>query len=264
MNPNTRVVLANALYFNAGWQQTFFEKVTMPRKFFPNGRDKTDDYVMFEAMAGGGDFPHYFDQESQVDILGMPYKQNCTTMYVLMPRSSSTTKIKEIQRELTAEKIEKMIENMMIKPAVMLFPKMHLKSGYYLKPDLEDLDVKTLFNAAESDLSLMIDYKVLNDTIQYPEYNETMTRKRRDVTYKAESENKKSSSPLSMKDFFNRKRIVKNSHGKKNKRSKRDVEDSLVKLDDLRNIKLKNPHLYADEVIHKVDLVVNEKGTEGI
>jgi hypothetical protein len=292
MNPSTRIVLANALYFKAQWATSFIEGATRPKKFFPYGRGRADDFIMADLMAHGGNFPHHFDPETNVDILGLPYKQNCTTMYMILPRDSSIDRIKRVQKELTAEKIEGLIEKMTIKPAVMLVPKMHLKSSYHFKTDLQDLGVKSLFEEEKSDLSLLTEErsennlcpgvkgqcpmkkKPINDTIIYPTldtmiYENYMRslgkRTKRDVTYKVESEKKKSPTPLSIKDFFNRKRIVKGSHGKKTqKRSRRSANSPLFRLDELRNNNnLPNPHLFADEVIHKVDLTINEKGTEG-
>ncbi|KAG5675521.1 hypothetical protein PVAND_005417 [Polypedilum vanderplanki] len=270
MNPNTRIVLANALYFKAQWQTSFFEGATKPKKFFPYGRSRTDDYIMADLMAHGGYFPHYYDPETNVEILGLPYKQNCTTMYIILPKDSNMDRIKEVQKQLTAEKIEDLIDKMTVKSAVMLFPKMHLKSGYHFKSDLQELGVKSLFEQDKSDLSLLsegeVKMKNRNETFVFPQDPLTRMGKRnkRDITYKVPSENKKSSLPLSIKDFFNRKRIIKSSKGKKNnKRTKRDAIDSLSKLDQLRNLNLINPQLFADEVIHKVDLTINEKGTEG-
>lgn len=52
-NPETRVILANALYFNAEWQETFIEGATGFKKFYPNGKD-SDYSIMVELMAHGG------------------------------------------------------------------------------------------------------------------------------------------------------------------------------------------------------------------
>lgn len=269
MNPNTKIVLANALYFKAEWQQTFFEGATGPKPFYPHGRGGKS--IMVDLMAQGGHFPHYRDTELNVDILGFPYKQNCTTMYVILPSDSSTERLKEVQKELTADKIESMIDQMTIKTAVILFPKMHLKSGYHFKTDLQELGVKSLFEESESDLSLMSSENCAKmregcgHKITFSDPFSTFRRNKRDVTYKVGSENKDSPYPLSMKDFFNRKRIVKKNHGKKSKKTKREVKrmSSLDRLEFLRNKQLTNPQVFADDVIHKVDLNINEKGTEG-
>ncbi|KAL7040361.1 hypothetical protein ACKWTF_000368 [Chironomus riparius] len=269
MNPNTKIVLANALYFKAEWQQTFFEGATGMKPFYPHGRGGKS--ITVDLMAQGGHFPHFRDAELNVEILGFPYKQNCTTMYVILPSESSTERLKEVQKELTAEKIENLIDQMTVKTAVILFPKMHLKSGYHLRSDLQDLGVKSLFEESESDLSLMSSENCAKmregcgHKITFRDPLSSFPRIKREVTYKVGSEAKDSAYPLNMKDFFNRKRIVKKSHGKKSKKTKREVKrmSALDRLEYLRNQQLTNPQVFADDVIHKVDLNINEKGTEG-
>lgn len=91
-------------------------------------------------------------------------------------------------------------------------------------------------------------------------------RLRRSVKYKVESQFKQNSQPLRLKDLILRKRITKANPGKKVIRSKRQVPQEsigLQNLDILRNQpNLVNPGLYADDILHKVDLVINEQGTE--
>ncbi|CAO1361197.1 unnamed protein product [Diamesa hyperborea] len=204
VDSETLVILANALYFKADWQQTFIEGATSQKKFYPNGKDDAENFVMVDMMANGGDFAHYYDKESDCEILGLPYKKNASTMYVIMPKNSSSIVLKQKQELLTAEKIEFMISQMTIKTAVILFPKMHLSGGYHLKGSLLDLGLKALFKQGKSDLSLLADGSL------------------------------------------------------------QAAIPTLQKLDSIRrNGNLKNPFLFADEVIHKVDLEINEQGTEG-
>lgn len=49
----TRVILANALYFKAEWQTTFFEEGTRMKPFYPNGKESNYS-VEVEMMAHGG------------------------------------------------------------------------------------------------------------------------------------------------------------------------------------------------------------------
>lgn len=261
MNPNTRAVLANALYFNAEWQDNFIRGATMKKKFFPYGRDN-DSHILVNLMAHGGSFPHYYDEITNTDILGLPYKQNSTTMYVILPRDSSKEKIKEVQGQMTAQKIDSIIDLMTLKTCVVLFPKMHLSSSHYLKPELEKLGLKRLFSV-ESDLSL-----ITRPSARFQPTNNDLSRfstrtKRSAVSYKTPSEDN-SRKPLDFKDFLVNKRITKSDGtDKKKKRSKRDARDFVEELENLRFNTDENPGLFADEVIHKVDLNINEKGTEG-
>lgn len=110
--------------------------------------------------------------------------------------------------------------------------------------------------------------------------NGTDTRRNRfrrsAVTYKASSEFRQSKEPLRLKDLVIGKRITKSyPHKKVISRGRRhvtiaDLPDPTVglrRLDALRhwsrNNNLPNPGIFADDVIHKIDLTINERGTEG-
>lgn len=58
-NPETRVILANALYFKAEWQETFIDEGTQFKNFYPNGKD-SNETVSVELMAHGGKRLHKF------------------------------------------------------------------------------------------------------------------------------------------------------------------------------------------------------------
>lgn len=100
-------------------------------------------------------------------------------------------------------------------------------------------------------------------------------RKRRSsVTYKATSTNFRTMrEPLRLKDLVLGKRITKHYPNKKIlSRGRRDIANdssmvSLKRLDSLRTQltaeRAPNPGLFADELIHQIDLIINESGTEG-
>lgn len=276
----TRVILANALYFKGEWQHTFISGGTKKKNFYINGLEDDKNFVMVDMMANGGDFPHYYDSETDCEIMGFPYVKKASTMYIIMPRNSSNKVLREKQQILTAEKIEFMISQMTIKTAVILFPKMHLSGSFNLKTDLEALELRELFKSSESDLSLLADgsqgeqaeaeisernNEDAESAIHFPDDEKHFTK--RDVSYKVPSETKTHAEQLTLKDLVLKKRIVKESSGKKAHRVKRDAKSSLKKIDEIRRsdskVPLKNPYLYADEVIHKVDLEIDEEGTEG-
>lgn len=94
----------------------------------------------------------------------------------------------------------------------------------------------------------------------------SLNRTKRAVKYKVESQFKQNSQPLRLKDLILRKRITKTNPGKKVTRNRRQVPQEsigLQRLESLRSqINLVNPGLFADDILHKVDLVINEQGTE--
>lgn len=155
---------------------------------------------------------------------------------------------------------------------------MHLTSGHCLKSSLQELGLRTLFDRQLSDLSVMSEGNSAGRPQQAANFDATeqllfgrmsvedSKRTKRDVSYKTLSENSQRENPLTVKDFMLRKRIVKKSEGKKLKRSKRQYRPfSAERLDVIRHMKgLRNPHLFADEVLHKVDLTITEKGKRSV
>lgn len=254
-------------------------------------------------MAHGGVFPYYDSPEYDCRIIAFPYKQNLTTMYVIMPHNSTRQKLKLFQERLTARIIDELISKMEWKTSVILFPKMHLTNSLKLEPVLGNLGLTSLFNPSRSDLSLMSpgielpvydvssataafappaqyeeetekkstfdnleDYLVFSSDRQNNRGNSRAGRRRRTVTYKAMGTGK-SKYTLDFKDLVLNKRIEKAVPMKKTIRTKRDaasILDNLKSLDILRGqLEGRNPGLFADNIIHKVDIRINEKGTEG-
>lgn len=106
-------------------------------------------------MAHGGSFPYYDAKEFDCRILGLPYKHNLTTMYIILPNNSNRQRLRDMQAYLTADKIENMIAKMEWKTAIVLFPKLHITNQMNMKQMLQQLGVNSLFERRNSDLSLL-------------------------------------------------------------------------------------------------------------
>lgn len=256
-------------------------------------------------MALGGKFEHYESPEFDCQILSLPYKNDLSTMYIIMPNNSSAKRLKELHRRLTAESINDMISKVSLKSAIVFVPKMHLTSeinfneffqNYALfNPEASDLGLisngveailTNTAGAAAATAGLLDNHRNLlhmavqdepshNDNLEnvllfsrIQDDNEDMeakvSRKRR-TTYKVDSQSRTDYQPLRLKDLVLNKRIVKESKTKKKPiRQRRDTSDpNLLNLEALRQSQTTNPGLYASEILHKVDLTINEKGTEG-
>ncbi|KFB40954.1 serpin 4B [Anopheles sinensis] len=152
--PSTSMVLASAMYFKALWEETFIDGATRQREFYPDGKENPS--VMVDMMAHGGCFPFYESPELDARILGLPYKNRLTTMYIIMPNNSTRAKLRKLIAVLDATKLNQMIGRMKMKTTVMLFPKMHVSEKVDLKSALQKLGVQTLFDSRYSDLSSMV------------------------------------------------------------------------------------------------------------
>lgn len=242
------------------------------KPFFPNGA-KSSDPVMIEMMSNGGAFPYYKDPALDCEILGFPYKGNKTTMYVVMPKNSNKETLRNFERRLTPEDVERLVENTKYTQTVILFPKMTLESTIDLRDSLVKLGAASLFNPRQANLALLspgsrlkniaTDLKnytqIAADVVKNPIAYETHQRKSNDdvLIFTRFGE------PVNCTQVVDPTNNVTKCESIKPKRVARQIET----LDGLRKVlsdtgNAENPGLYADQVIHKVYMDVTETGTE--
>ncbi|XP_050315993.1 serine protease inhibitor 28Dc [Anthonomus grandis grandis] len=151
----TKAIITSALYFNAEWYQHFFPGVTKRAPFYVNGRD-TPSNVQADMMANLGDFFTYYRSPTlECEILGLPYKGNRSTMYVIMPFNSSKTKLKEFEQKLTEEDLSNMIGKMTLTRVLVVFPRMKLETTVDLKDTLKMMGVNSLFDPNKASLDVL-------------------------------------------------------------------------------------------------------------
>lgn len=242
--------------------------------------------------------PHYNAVEYDCQIIALPYKRRLTTMFIILPNNSNRQRLREFQANMTADKIDDMISKMEYKISVISIPKMHMVNTLNLKNVFNDMGLRALFRQDESDLSLIstgveqqfVSGEPAATLPPYPGYQrdaeeqfvfsrfgaaQSLNRTARSaVTYKASSGFRQSREPLRLKDLVLGKRITKSyprkktvSRGRRQVSTAFDENAAILSLQDLDRLRssngLPNPGLFADEMIHKVDLTINEKGTEG-
>ncbi|TDG53541.1 hypothetical protein AWZ03_000356 [Drosophila navojoa] len=150
----TRIVMANTLYFKAMWEIDFIASATKVENFYPNG-EGNQPVIPVDMMVGAGAFPYYEDQQLDCRIIGLPYHGNLTTMYVIQPMRSSVEQLAYLQQRLTADAIENMISQMTRRSTIIAFPKMHLTESFKLNTLLQAMGIGGIFNPVQSDLSLI-------------------------------------------------------------------------------------------------------------
>uniref|UniRef100_A0A2M4AK66 Putative serine proteinase inhibitor n=1 Tax=Anopheles triannulatus TaxID=58253 RepID=A0A2M4AK66_9DIPT len=156
----TQMVVANALYFKATWETFFNEpQYTRPQPFFPDGEQSSS--VMVPTMFTAGCFPYHSSTELDARIMGFPYRNRTTSMYVILPNSSNRAKLRELQTRLDSASLDRLIGQMRLQKAIVQFPRLHVTNSYDLKLALQQLGLRTLFNRSKSNLrALLPDNKV--------------------------------------------------------------------------------------------------------
>ncbi|KAL1378531.1 hypothetical protein pipiens_003971 [Culex pipiens pipiens] len=129
---NSPMVLASALYFKGKWETMFVEPDTRPRPFYANGRNQPP--VNVTAMATSGCFPYIDVKDWDAKIVGLPYQQGLSTMYLVVPNNSDRQKLSFLlSNTIDIGQLNNMIDRMEVKTGAVVMPKMQLENNLGLK-----------------------------------------------------------------------------------------------------------------------------------
>uniref|UniRef100_A0A182PAL3 Serpin domain-containing protein n=1 Tax=Anopheles epiroticus TaxID=199890 RepID=A0A182PAL3_9DIPT len=158
LSPSSSVVIANALYFKAKWKTQFEPLVTRDAPFFPDGYDAPSPYRV-KMMGMSGCLPFYRTRGDSMDvsIVGLPYRDDTSTMYLIQPANSSRAAIRRLQAALTGKMLDSWIGQMKLQSTMVRLPKMHLRNSVDLLQSFQKLGFNSILSPAKSDLSNMVD-----------------------------------------------------------------------------------------------------------
>ena len=99
INTDTRIVIANAIYFKADWAEPFEKKNSKPEDFtLPNGQ-KVRAPIMYQQDTFG------LLETDAIQVLKLPYSGKSASMFVLLPRTADG--LPALEQQLTAETLAK-------------------------------------------------------------------------------------------------------------------------------------------------------------
>lgn len=225
--------------------------------FYPNGLS-TPSNIKYNQLANKGKYPYYNDSILNCEIVGLPYKGNEYTFYVLLPHNSNKETLKQFESRLTYSDIKRLTANTTPKELIVAIPKMKLSSNLQLSDVLQDNGLRSIFNPYESNLDLL---SSLNDEIipsysvpnQFEEEPFVFSRMK-DPTEAGNSSARRSRSSSNRK----RRQIGQKRVLSSNKNSFDNLRHNLSKKLSSGN----TAGLYVNKILHKVVIDVNEKGTE--
>uniref|UniRef100_A0A2M4DMK6 Putative serine protease inhibitor n=1 Tax=Anopheles darlingi TaxID=43151 RepID=A0A2M4DMK6_ANODA len=263
ISPETIMLIVNTLYFRGYWEEPFLPVATRNRRFFPNGPDGPDA-IDVPTMAKSGCMPYYHWQEENVRVLGVPYKQN-VTMYIFLPVNSTRAQVRALQEKISAQTVNDIVTKMKMKSVSLLLPQMHVSNSFSLKTALQQLGLYALFDRNSANLYRLLNIQRVNgddsedilealqDTkdnaikILLEENPECQVLEKQGVDrVTCLKDNCRAGDGFCVccaetDDFFRRRR-----------------RDTTMDFSDPQN-----STVYVNEMLHKIDLVVNERGTEG-
>ena len=136
LDANTRLVLTNAVYFNAAWATQFEEENTRDGSFTTlSGAEVTVPMMYHQESYAYADLEGY-------QALSMPYDGNELEMVVLMPDEGA---MPEFEEKLSADLLNEALDALEWNLLDLRFPAYELGADYGLKEVLSDMGMEDAF-----------------------------------------------------------------------------------------------------------------------
>ena len=148
ISPATRLVLANAIYFNASWLSPFPEFLTMDAPFTL----LDDSEVTVPMMQTQEGYPYVAGEGYQAVLI--PYVGFDTGMLILLPDAGE---FEAFESALDAETYREIVESLAPEELNLAMPKLELEYNLSLSNHLIDMGMPDAFNGSAADFSGMAD-----------------------------------------------------------------------------------------------------------
>lgn len=145
LDAQTRLLIANAIYFNGPWLNQFDPKNTYKGQFYKNEKDtievnymKTEDYF----------YLNYVD-DLKATALSLPYKfvdddyENQVHFLILLP--DSKTGLTELENKLNKVDLNKIHSNLHFREITIEIPKFRIEFDIEMKEPLQKMGMKRIF-----------------------------------------------------------------------------------------------------------------------
>ena len=143
----TVMILANAIYFHAEWENQFCEDRTKDIDFTAIDSEEREVPMMWQEKR----LPYY--SADNFSALKLPYKDNNMYMLVLIPDEYDG--LDEFENDLNVDKIEEIKENLEEELLDLSFPKFENEFDYNLNEDIQEYGLDFIYNQDESNFSNM-------------------------------------------------------------------------------------------------------------
>jgi len=137
INSLTRLVLTNAIYFNAKWLQTFEANMTYDGAFY-----RLDESEVTVPMMSQEERFKYAEGDGY-QAVELPYDGEELSMVILLPESGQ---FETFEAALTAERVDEIIENLDYRQVDLTMPKFEFDSEFSLLEALSALGMPLAFS----------------------------------------------------------------------------------------------------------------------
>ncbi|RDD41304.1 Serpin B10 [Trichoplax sp. H2] len=150
INPLTKLILVNALYFKGDWKHKFNRDLTKPMDFKIDNRNKFE----VQMMSITKNFNYMEDTDIGLQMVELPYICNNLSMYILLPKSVNG--IDSLCKEMNSKTIVKWVSKMSRDYKVNLsLPRFKMTYQTALSDLLGNLGMIDAFDNKNADFSKM-------------------------------------------------------------------------------------------------------------
>lgn len=147
LNPDTKLVLTNAIYFKGEWENPFDEEQTTEEPFQLNAQQQVNVSMMRQTKTFG------YASINGVDILDLSYSDGKISMVILLPQQGG---LAELENQLTPEILEEWLSSLNYENQVQVWlPKFKVSSGFELSKVLSEMGMQSAFMNGKADFSGM-------------------------------------------------------------------------------------------------------------
>lgn len=145
VNPGTRLILTDAVYFKGLWKVPFDKHATAPRTFHLQAGGSVDTPMMVKT----GRYP-YFENEN-FQAIRLSYGNERFAMYVFLARKKAG--LRGLISSLDEARWREWIGKLADRPVKLVLPRLELKYGKKLNDPLKLMGMTPAFDSARADFS---------------------------------------------------------------------------------------------------------------
>jgi serpin B len=138
LDPATRLVLTNAIYFKGEWAKAFEKESTYDEDF----RSDSGKFVQVKMMKITGKEAEFsYAENKEMQIIELPYKGNELSMIILLPKDNNP----QLFDTINANELSILQSKMYETRVDVYLPKFKFDTKYFMKKDLEEMGMPNAF-----------------------------------------------------------------------------------------------------------------------
>jgi len=147
IQPDTALVLTNAIYFKGQWKEEFKKDATRDAKFFAAGGKE----VAIKMMNRTGKYG--YSEDAKVQVVELPYKGDRLSMVVILPVAKDG--LAEVEKGLTQKALDAWLGSLRVEEVELGLPRFTMTERYQMGNVLVGMGMPDAFDEMKADFKGM-------------------------------------------------------------------------------------------------------------